>query len=530
MGVWSCADGSVRENMSASPRTPLFTADYGATIPMGRTMNSDTSGHPNTAAFPPNEDGHIGDAPREACGIVGVYSPGEDVARYAFFGLYALQHRGQESAGIAASDGGVIRSKVSMGLVGQAFQEDDLSNLPGHIAIGHTRYSTTGRSAIDNAQPICSVSESVNLALAHNGNVINAAELKAELARWGCTFSGTNDSEIIAHLIANAPALNWEERIAYCMRRLQGAYSLAVMTPTELLGIRDPLGVRPLCIGKLNNGWVLASESCALDHIGASFVRDVEPGEAVMIDAYGLRTVYRRTDNGNSNGGLEAAGCVFEYIYFARPDSVIGSRLVHSARKAMGAELAREYPVDADMVIGVPDSATIAAVGYSQASSIPYAEALVKNRYVGRTFIQPDQQLRDLGVRLKLNVLPEIIRGRRVVVVDDSIVRGTTTPHVVNLLRRGGAQEIHLRICAPPIMSTCHFGVDMATRPELIAANMSVEAICSYVGADSLGYLSHDALVRAVGLPRNSMCMACFTGKYPIPVQLEMMDKLGLEE
>ena len=481
-------------------------------------MNGDIPRHPNPTAAPQD------DYPREACGIVGIYSEGEDVARHAFFGLYALQHRGQESAGIASSTGDGINLKVSMGLVGQAFQEDDIAQLPGHIAIGHTRYSTTGGSVIDNAQPICSVSAAVNLALAHNGNVINAVELKDELALWGCEFHGSNDSEIIAHLLANAPALDWTERIAYCMRRLKGAYSLTVMTPTELVGIRDPLGVRPLCIGRLSNGWVLASESCAFDHIGAEFIRDVEPGEAVLIDTHGLRTIYKRPpDNGRAS-----AGCVFEYIYFARPDSVMQGRLVHAARAAMGAALSKEYPVDADLVIGVPDSATAAAVGYSQESGIPYAEGLVKNRYVGRTFIQPDQQLRDLGVRLKLNVLPEIIGGKRIIVVDDSIVRGTTTPHVVNLLRRGGASEVHLRICAPPIVSPCHFGVDMATRPELIAANMTVDDIRDYVGADSLGFLSHEALVRSVGLQRNTLCMACFTGDYPIPVQLEM-DKLALE-
>ena len=481
-------------------------------------MNGDTPRHPIPTAAPQD------DYPREACGIVGIYSEGEDVARHAFFGLYALQHRGQESAGIASSTGDDINLRVSMGLVGQAFQEEDIARLPGHIAIGHTRYSTTGSSAIDNAQPICSVSAAVNLALAHNGNVINALDLKQELALWGCKFNGSNDSEIIAHLLANAPGLDWRERIAYCMRRLQGAYSLTVMTPTELLGIRDPLGVRPLCIGKFGNGWVLASESCAFDHIGAEFIRDVEPGEAVLIDADGIRTIYKRSPD----NGRVSAGCVFEYIYFARPDSVIEGRLVHSARAAMGAALSKEYPIDADLVIGVPDSATAAAVGYSQESGIPYAEGLVKNRYVGRTFIQPDQQLRDLGVRLKLNVLPEIIRGKRIVVVDDSIVRGTTTPHVVNLLRRGGAREVHLRICAPPIVSPCHFGVDMATRPELIASSMSVEDIRDYVGADSLGFLSHEALVRSVGLQFNSLCMACFTGEYPIPVQLEM-DKLALE-
>lgn len=481
-------------------------------------MNGDTPRHTNPHAAPGD------DYPREACGIVGIYAKGEHVARYAFFGLYALQHRGQESAGIASSAGDDIHLKVSMGLVGQAFQEEDIAQLPGHIAIGHTRYSTTGGSVIDNAQPICSVSAAVNLALAHNGNVINAADLKDELAVWGCEFNGSNDSEIIAHLLANAPGVNWQQRIAHCMRRLKGAYSLAVMTPTELIGIRDPLGVRPLCIGRLNNGWALASESCAFDHIGAEFIRDVLPGEAVLIDDDGIRTIYRRPP---SNGRI-SAGCVFEHIYFARPDSTIEGRLVHASRAAMGAALHGEHGIDADLVIGVPDSATAAAVGYSQASGIPYAEGLVKNRYVGRTFIQPDQALRDLGVRLKLNVLPGIIGGKRIIVVDDSIVRGTTTPHVVNLLRRGGAREVHLRICAPPIVSPCHFGVDMATRPELIASSMTVNEIRDYVGADSLGFLSNEALIRAVGLERNTLCMACFTGEYPIPVQLEM-DKLALE-
>lgn len=467
------------------------------------------------------------DAPHEACGVIGAYLPGsthDEAAQAAFYGLFALQHRGQESAGIAAADGRTLRNFTNQGLVSNVFRQEDLERLPGHIAIGHTRYSTTGSSSPLNAQPIVSKGPRVELALAHNGNVINAGELKEELSLWGLEFHGSNDSEIIAHMLAHAPGLDWQERIAYCMRRLQGAYSLTVMTPTELIGIRDPLGVRPLCIGKLANGWVLASESCAFDHIGAEFIRDVEPGEAVLIDADGIRTIYKRPpDNGRIS-----AGCVFEYIYFARPDSVIEGRLVHAARAEMGAALSEEHPIEADLVIGVPDSATAAAVGYSQASGIPYAEGLVKNRYVVRTFIQPDQQLRDLGVRLKLNVLPEIIGGKRIIVVDDSIVRGTTTPHVVNLLRRGGAREVHLRICAPPIVSTCHFGVDMATKPELIAANMTVDDIRDYVGADSLGFLSHEALVDSVGLQRNSLCMACFTGEYPIPVQLEM-DKLALE-
>ncbi len=454
--------------------------------------------------------------------MVGVYSRDHDAARVAFFGLFALQHRGQESAGIASADGERITNRTAMGLVDQAFHEDDLSGLAGHLAIGHTRYSTTGSNSIRNAQPIESRGPDVEIALAHNGNVINAVELKDELVEWGCSFSSASDSEIVAHLITHAPADSWEGRIAYSMGRLEGAYSLAVLTKDALLGIRDPLGVRPLCIGKLSKGWVIASESSALDHVGARFVREVEPGEAVMVDDRGIRTVYRRETNGRT------ASCIFEHIYFARPDSILSGKLVYKSRMAMGAELAREHPVDADMVVGVPDSATAAAVGYSQESGIPFSECLVKNRYVGRTFILPDQNLRRLGVRRKLNHMPELIAGKRIVVVDDSIVRGTTTPHVVNLLRKGGAREIHLRVCAPPIMWPCHFGIDIPTRRELLAANNSVDEIRDFVGADSLGYLSHEGLTGATGLDRSAICMACFTGEYPIPVQLEM-DKLVLE-
>ena len=463
-----------------------------------------------------------GDHAQEDCGVVGVYAPGEDVARIAFFGLYALQHRGQESVGIATADGEHIKMQKAMGLVSQTFQEEDLSRLHGHISIGHNRYSTTGSSYLSNAQPMFSRGPDVELALAHNGNLINALELRRELMDWGCTFLSTSDSEIIGHLISHAPATTWEERIAYSMSRLQGAYSLTVIARDALLGIRDPMGVRPLCIGKLDGGWVIASETCALDHIGATFLREVEPGEAVLIDGDGLRTVWRREP------AQRRASCIFEHIYFARPDSVIDQKLVFSSRMAMGAELVKEHPVEADIVIGVPDSATAAATGYSQESGIPYGEGLVKNRYVGRTFILPDQRLRDLGVRTKLNPLPDLIRGKRLVVVDDSIVRGTTTPHVVGLLRRGGAKEIHLRICAPPIMFPCYLGIDLATRRELLAANMTVDEIRRFLGVDSLGYLSHEGLIRAIGLPRDRFCMACFTGDYPIPVQLEM-DKLALE-
>ena len=454
--------------------------------------------------------------------MVGVYLPGEDVAKAVFFGQFALQHRGQESAGICTADGERIRAHVSMGLVGQAFQEEVLAGLTGHIGIGHNRYSTTGSSTHSNAQPILVRGAGVELALSHNGNVINAAKLREELTEWGCSFASSSDSEIIAQLIANAPASSWEGRFSYAMRRLEGAYSLTIMTKDKLMGVRDPLGVRPLCLGKLSGGWVIASESCALDHIGAEFVRDVRPGEAIVIDEGGLRTIYERDDDGGR------AMCIFEHIYFARPDSVLDGNRVYSSRMAMGEELAVEHPVEADVVIGVPDTGTAAAVGYSRRSQIPFGEGLVKNRYVGRTFILPDQRLRDLGVQSKLNPLPELIEDKRIVVVDDSIVRGTTKSPVVSMLRRSGAREIHLRICAPPIMWPCHFGVDMATRKELIAANMSVEEIRDFVGADSLGYLSHEGLLRAVGQPRESFCMGCFTGTYPIPVQLEM-DKLVLE-
>jgi amidophosphoribosyltransferase len=462
------------------------------------------------------------DSPREACGIVGAYLPGEDVARITFFGLHALQHRGQESAGIATGDGKQIRVRKAMGLITQAFDEVDLSTLTGYLGIGHTRYSTTGSSNIENAQPITSSGPDGELAIAHNGNIVNALSLRDELEGWGLEFKSSSDSEVIAHLMTNAPAPTLEERIAYSMRRLEGAYSLTMMTKDAVYGIRDPLGVRPLCIGKLNGGWVIASETCALDQIGAEYIRDVHPGEAVVIDAKGLRTVYRRiSDQGRRP-------CMFEHIYMARADSFIEGRQVYDSRKAMGAELARQYPVEADMVIGVPDSGTPAAVGYAEESGIPFGEGLIKNRYVGRTFILPDQRLRDMGVRMKYNPLLGNIKDKRLVVVDDTIVRGTTQAQVVTILRRGGAKEVHLRISAPPIKHPCHLGVDFPTRSELLAFNKSVDEIRDYVGADSLGYLSTPRLLRAVGTTEERSCMACFTGNQPIPVQLEM-DKLALE-
>jgi len=456
----------------------------------------------------------------ESCGVFGVYAPGEDVARLTFFALFALQHRGQESAGIATANGKGLQVHAQMGLVSQVFTEESLSQLSGHMAIGHNRYSTRGSSRVINAQPLLVGNGSNTIAIAHNGNIVNAEHLYQELSDLGYTFRTSTDTEIIANLILSSPEKDWVNKIRYAMHRLQGAYSLTIMTNNSLFGVRDPFGVRPLCLGTVNGGWVIASESCALDHIGASFIREIEPGEILSITESGIDSYREEVDR--------KALCIFEYIYFARPDSVINGRLLYPARQAMGEGLAQEHSVAADLVMGVPDSATAAGIGYSRWSNIPLCEGLLKNRYVGRTFIEPDQRIRDLGVKLKFNPLPMMLDGQRVVVVDDSIVRGTTTPQVVKLLKRAGAKEVHMRICAPPIRYPCFFGVDMATRWELIAAQKTIPEIRDFIGADSLGYLSIDGLIKAVALPRDIFCMACFTGDYPIPIQLEM-DKLALE-
>jgi len=462
------------------------------------------------------------DAWKDKCGVFGVYAPGEDVARLTFYGIYALQHRGQESAGIASGDGQSLHVRTGMGLVSQVFEEHDLGHLPGHVAIGHTRYSTTGSSRSENAQPVRVEGTNGELAIGHNGNLLNADVLRDDMEDGGTDFETSTDTEVAARLLANAPGRSWLERAANTMKVLSGAYCFVAVTPDSLIAMRDPYGVRPLSIGRLNGkGWVVASETCALDHLGAEFVREVEPGEVVVIDGDGLhaeQALEKRRD----------ALCVFEYIYFARPDSIIRGKLLQPARAAMGRELAREAPIDGDIVIGVPDSATAAAIGYANESGIPYTEGLVKNRYVGRTFIKPDQRLREQGVRLKFNPLREVIQGKRLIVVDDSIVRGTTTPKVVEMLRHAGAASVHMRICAPPIVNPCHFGIDMATQWELIASRQEIEEIRQHIGADSLAYLSLEGLMRAVEQPRESFCTACFTGEYPMPVQLQM-DKLVFE-
>jgi amidophosphoribosyltransferase len=471
----------------------------------------------------------------EKCGIFGVFAPGEDVARLTFFGLHSLQHRGQESAGIATTDGDQISMFGDMGLVSQVFDEDALEGLTGIAAIGHTRYSTTGSSIACNTQPLVvqapegfafSPEDSDRqLALAHNGNVVNADLLRADLESRGAVFETTTDSEALAYLIATAPGTTWEERFAAMMRRANGAYSLTVLTKDALFGVRDPNGIRPLVLGHLENGketgWVLASETCALDQLGATFVREIEPGELVRIDANGITS-------STPVEPMRRALCLLEYIYFARPDSRMRGELLYEARMRMGARLSQEFPVEADIVIGIPDSATAAAIGYARESGIPYVEALVKNRYVGRTFIQPDQRLRDRGVQMKYNPLPEMLRGKSVVVVDDTIVRGTTTPRVVAMLRKAGAREVHMRISAPPIQHPCFYGVDMATRSELIAAHQSVEEIRQHIGADSLGYLSLEGTAAATKQSENQLCTACFSGEYPREVPLQL-DKFALE-
>lgn len=461
---------------------------------------------------------------REECGIFGAYLPGEQAARDAFFGIFALQHRGQESAGIAASQGDQINVRSDVGLVAQVFEEKHLSELKGHVAIGHTRYSTTGSNRAQNAQPLKAEGPRGEIALAHNGNVINAMELREYCEDvYESEFTRTTDTEVIAELFAKTPGDNWFDVADRVMSMLRGAYSLAIMTPDSLICLRDPLGVRPLCLGTLgDDGYVAASETAALDNLGAQLVRELRHGEVVIVDDNGIHS---RIWPGASDSHKM---CIFEHIYFARPDSVLNGKLSYETRYRMGSLLYEEGPVDADVIIGIPDSSTPHAAGYAFAANLPYSEGLIKNRYVGRTFIQPDQHMRDIGVRTKFNAMRNIVGDKRVVVVDDTIVRSTTVRHVVTLLRDAGAAEVHVRVAAPPIISTCHFGVDMATLDQLVAANYTVDEICELIGADSLQYLSVSGLQKAVGATDDEYCRGCFTGQYPIDVQLEM-DKLALE-
>jgi amidophosphoribosyltransferase len=449
-----------------------------------------------------------GDTLHEACGVTGVYAPGRDAARLAYFALYALQHRGQESAGIAVSDGRRLLCQREMGLISSIFNEEILGGLPGHIAVGHTRYSTTGSSVAVNAQPLIECMADREIAFAHNGNLTNTEALRDEFSSE-TILQATSDSEVLLKTIAFAPGEGMQAKIRYVMTRAEGAYSCTLLVENALYGFRDPWGVRPLCYGTLpEGGYAIASESCALATVGAAYVRELEPGEILRIDDKGLSS--ERISQARSH-----AFCMFEYVYFARPDSVMDGRAIYMARLAMGRYLAREHPVEADVVMAVPDSALPGGMGFAEESGLPYVEGLIKNRYIGRTFISPDQKMRDLGVHLKFNPIVENLRGRRVVVVDDSIVRGTTTPRIVALVREAGAREVHVRITSPPIIAPCYLGVDMATRDELIAANLTVPEICAKIGADSLGYLSKEGLLAAVGRERKEMCLGCLTEEYP---------------
>ncbi|HET6379732.1 MAG TPA: amidophosphoribosyltransferase [candidate division Zixibacteria bacterium] len=473
--------------------------------------------------------------------MVGIFAPGHPVARLAYVGLHALQHRGQESAGIATSDGTRLVLHKRLGLVSQVFDEETLGRLdrgdvdgeagPASIAIGHTRYSTTGSNSLPNVQPVYAGSDLGELMLGHNGNLTNAHWLRDELTEQGVEFVTASDTEVLARLIAHAPGRTWAHRVEHAFRRATGAYTFTMLTDTALVAARDVHGFRPLALGRLPAGagaaagWAVASESAALDAMGATFVREVEPGEILTIDAAGVHA-HRPPRN-----GIPERLCVFEFVYLARPDSVIGGRLLYEARLEMGRRLAIEHPAEADVVIPVPDSSIPAAIGYAEQAGLPYREGLIKNRYVGRTFIQPVQRSREASVRLKFNPLPEVLAGKRVVVVDDSIVRGTTTGPIVSMLRRAGAREVHVRIHSPQMRHPCYMGVDTGRRSELIAATHSVDEIRRAIGADSLGYLSKEGLLEAIGRERDGQrrhCTACFDGSYPVDVPLDV-DKFALE-
>ncbi len=447
--------------------------------------------------------------PKHYCGVFGIFGH-PNAAELTYYGLYALQHRGQESAGIVASDGKQFRIHKGMGLVPQIFTGEILHDLVGSMAIGHTRYSTTGSSHILNAQPLTINCRLGPIAIAHNGNLTNAAQLRMELEEKGQVFQTTVDSEIILHLMAQPHFNGGGNHLVQAIRKIEGAYSLVIMTEKEMIGVRDPHGFRPLCLGKLDDSWVLASETCALDLIHAKFVRDVEPGEVVIINKDGLTSIQAFPEH------ERRAFCIFEYVYFARPDSTIANRNVYRVRTEMGRQLARENPIKADLVIPVPDSGNCAALGYSLESGIPFEMAFVRNHYVGRSFLQPSQLIRDFAVRVKLNLIGELVKGKRVIVVDDSIVRGTTCKTRVNSLKQAGATEVHVLVSCPPHMNPCVYGIDFPDRSKLMAANYSLEDIRKYLNADSLHYLSQDGMVQATGLPKSSFCMACYDGDYPV--------------
>ncbi|HEV2420335.1 MAG TPA: amidophosphoribosyltransferase [Candidatus Acidoferrales bacterium] len=452
---------------------------------------------------------------RDECGVFGVFGA-EEAAKLTYLGLYALQHRGQESAGIAATDGVQFQVERGMGLVQDVFTPDVIERLPGRSAIGHTRYSTAGDTSLSNAQPLASDCNKGKLALAHNGNLTNALELRRNLEHKGSIFQTTSDTEVIVHLVARSKVGSLGGAIADALGQVEGAYSLLILTRDEIFAVRDPRGFRPLALGRLRDAWVVASETCAFDLIGAEYVRDVEPGEMLRISKSGLESIHFTPEKTHQH-------CIFEHVYFARPDSLVFGRPVNATRERLGRLLARECPATADVVVPVPDSGVPAAIGYAAESGVPFRMGLIRNHYIGRTFIEPEQAIRDFGVRLKLNTVRPLLEGKRVVLVDDSIVRGTTSRKIVRMVREAGAAQVHVRISCPPTISPCHYGIDTPTKIELIASRNSVEQICEFIGADSLGYLSLESLRAAVEDTGASFCTSCYTGVYPTEnIQLEV--------
>ena len=459
----------------------------------------------------------------DECAVFGVYGH-EEAANLTYLGLYALQHRGQEASGIVAGDGEQFCIQKGMGLVADIFHKSVLEKLPGHMAIGHNRYSTTGGNDLKNVQPLTVNFALGNLALAHNGNLINAQMLRHELEAYGAIFQSTSDSEVIIHLIAHSRAGSFLSRVVDALNQVRGAFSVVLMTDNGLIAARDPYGLRPLCIGRLRSSWVIASETCAFDLLDAEYIREVEPGELIVITDQGLESHHPFPKTA-------PAMCVFEYVYFARPDSrIFGSEAVYATRKALGRQLAQEAWVPADVVIPVPDSGVPAALGYAEGASVPFEAGLIRNHYVGRTFIEPEQSIRHFGVKVKLNAVPEVLDGKRVVVIDDSLVRGTTSRKIVKMIRQAGAKEVHMRISSPPIISPCFYGIDTPTKKELIASDHSIEEIRKYITADSLAYLSLDGMLKSAPRTPDQYCTACFTERYPIPFTRAEELQLGLFE
>ena len=446
----------------------------------------------------------------DECGVVGVYGH-PDAANLAYLGLYALQHRGQESAGIAASSNGKMHLEVGMGLVADVFSDVRLKKLPGNIAVGHNRYSTTGVSRVKNAQPCLIEYSGGTMAMGHNGNLVNASEIRKELGAAGAIFQSTNDSEVIVHLMAQSRRNSFVDRAVAALSQVKGAYSIILMSENELVAARDPQGFRPLCLGKLDGAYIVASESCVMDLVEAEFIREIEPGELILINQFGVKSFHPFQKASTKQ-------CVFEHIYFSRPDSYLFGHSVYSTRKLMGKALAREKPVEADVVVPVPDSGVISAMGYSEEAKIPFQMGLIRNHYVGRTFIEPQSQIRNFGVKVKLNAVKPVIEGKRVIIIDDSIVRGTTSKKIVRMLREVGAREVHVRISSPPTTHSCFYGIDTPTKGELIASNMDIDQTCKYLGADSLHYISLEKMLEIFGEQKDDFCAACFDGRYPVDV------------